>query len=103
MGQIGLWATGAVSAGFMSWTSAISPLMPILYTLAGLVLAYFAFRAAGYAAVALVFVAGLIVGGQQTAGGQGGPEGLLQFITLGIIVLLVVIWLGARRDRASRR
>ena len=97
MGQVGLWATGEVPAGFMSWTSALSPLMPILYTLAGLVLAYFAFRVAGYAAVALVFVAGLIVGG------QGGPEGLLQFITLGIIALLIVIWLGNRRDQATRR
>lgn len=97
MGQIGLWATGAVPAGFMAWTSAISPLMPVLYTLTGLVLAYFAFRVAGYAAVALVFVAGLIVGG------QGSSEGFLQFITLGIIVLLVMIWLGNRRDRAARR
>lgn len=97
MGQIGLWASGAVPAGVMAWTTAISPLMPILYTAAGIVLAYFAFRAAGYAAMALVFVAALIVGG------QGGPEGLLQYIALGIIALLVVIWLGKRRDQAARR
>jgi molecular chaperone DnaJ len=70
--------------------------MPILYTLVGLVAAYFAYRAAGYAALALVFVGALVVGG------QGGPVGLLQFVTLGIIALLVVIWLGNRSDRAAR-
>ena len=96
LGQLGLWAENPVSAGFMSWISLASPLMPIFYTLAGLVLAYFAYRAGGYGAVALVFVAGLVASGQ-------GPEGLLQFVTLGIIVLLVVIWLGSRRDQNSRR
>jgi hypothetical protein len=30
------------------------------------------------------------------------PEGLLQFGTLGIVLLLVVIWLGSRRERAAR-
>jgi molecular chaperone DnaJ len=70
--------------------------MPIVYTLVGLVVAYFAYRAAGYAALALVFVAALAVGS------QGLPEGLLQFGTLGIIILLVVILLGNRRDRAAR-
>ena len=35
-------------------------------------------------------------------GGQGQLEELLQFGTLGIILLLVVIWLGNRRDRAAR-
>ena len=70
--------------------------MPILYVLVGLVVAYFAFRSAGYAALALVFVAALVVGG------QGEPEGLLQFATLGIVILLVVIWLGNRRARAAR-
>ena len=103
MGQVGLWAANPESAGFMSWVELLSPLMPILYTAAGVIMAYFAFRAAGYAAMALVFVAGLIVGGQQTAGAQGGPEGLLQYTTLGIIALLVVIWLGHRRDQNSRR
>src|ERR671911_337501 len=58
--------------------------------------AFFAFRAAGYAALALVFVAALAVGS------QGLPEGLLQFGTLGIIILLVVILLGNRRERAAR-
>jgi molecular chaperone DnaJ len=97
VGQLGLWATGAVPAGFMAWTAAISPLMPILYTLVGLVGAYFAFRAAGYFAVALVFIAALVIGG------QGGPEGLVQFGTLGILLLLVAIYLGNRRNQATRR
>ena len=101
MGQVGLWAVNPESAGFMSWAELLLPLMPILYTAAGVILAYFAFRSAGYAAMALVFVASLIVGNQQTAG--GGPEGLLQYTTLGIIALLVVIWLGHRRDQNSRR
>src|ERR671912_178620 len=60
------------------------------------VAAYFAFRAAGYAALALTFVAALVVGGQ-------GPDGLLQFATVGIIVLLVVVYLGNRRESAARR
>jgi molecular chaperone DnaJ len=95
-GQIGLWATGTANAGILAGIGALAPFLPILYTLVGLVVAYFAFRAAGYAALALVFVAALVVGG------QGPPEGLLQFGTLGIIVLLVVIWVGNRRDRAAR-
>ena len=65
--------------------------------LVGLVVAYFAFRAAGYAALALAFVAALVVGG------QGGPENFLQFVTVGVIVLLVVVFLGNRRESAARR
>jgi molecular chaperone DnaJ len=95
-GQIGRWATVEPNAGVLAGIGVLAPFLPILYTLIGLVVAYFAFRAAGYAALALVFVAALVVGG------QGPPEGLLQFGTLGIIVLLVVIWLGNRRDRAAR-
>ena len=95
-GQLGLWATGGADAGFLTWLTNLAPFMPILYTLVGLVAAYFAYRAAGYAALALVFVAALVVGSQEL------PEGLLQFGTLGIIVLLVVIWLGNRRARAAR-
>ena len=34
-------------------------------------------------------------------GGQASPVGLLQFGALGIIVLLVVIWLGNRRAARS--
>jgi molecular chaperone DnaJ len=95
-GQIGLWATGVADPGLLAFTAALTPFLPIVYTLVGLVVSYFAYRAAGYAALALVFVAVLVVGG------QGLPEGLLQFGTLGIIVLLVVIWLGNRRARAAR-
>jgi molecular chaperone DnaJ len=95
-GQLGLWATGAVDPGLLAFTGALAQFLPILYTLVGLVVAYFAYRTAGYAALALIFVAALVVGG------QGGPVGLLQFVTLGVIVLLVVIWLGNRRDRAAR-
>src|SRR5829696_7635133 len=97
IGQIGMWATGAVDPGSFGFFKVLAPFMPILYSLVGLVVAYFAFRAAGYAALALSFVAALVVGG------QGGPEGLLQFATVGIIVLLVVVYLGNRRESAARR
>src|SRR5918995_1825885 len=97
IGQIGMWATGAVDRGPFGFFKVLAPFMPILYSLVGLVVAYFAFRAAGYAALALSFVAALVVGG------QGGPEGLLQFATVGIIVLLIVVYLGNRRESAARR
>jgi molecular chaperone DnaJ len=98
VGQLGLWATipEQVNPGPFVFATALAPFMPILYTLVGLVASYFAYRAAGYVAVGLVFLSALVVGG------RGGPEGLLQFATLGIIILLVVIWLGNRRDRARR-
>jgi molecular chaperone DnaJ len=95
IGQIGLWA-GGVDPGIFGSVTVLNPFMPILYSLVGLVVAYFTFRAAGYAALALAFVAALVVGGQ-------GPEGLLQFTTVGIIVLLVVVYLGNRRESAARR
>ena len=95
VGQIGFWAEGQ-SAGVFSFLTALAPFMFILYSLAGLAVAYFAFRAAGYAALALAFVAALVVGAQ-------GPERLLQFVTVGIIVLLVVVYLGNRRESVSRR
>ena len=98
VGQLGLWATGEADAGaIFAWTTALDPFMPILYTLAGLAVGYFAYRAAGYAALALVFVAALVVGG------QGGPENFLQFVTVGIIILLAVMYLGTRRDNNARR
>jgi molecular chaperone DnaJ len=96
VGQIGLWATGQTPAGAFSFLTVLAPFMFILYSLVGLVAAYFAFRAAGYAALALAFVAALVVGAQ-------GPEGLLQFATVGIIVLLVMVYLGNRRESAARR
>jgi len=98
IGQIGLWATAPeqVDPGPFSLVAALAPFMPILYSLVGLVVAYFTFRAAGYAALALAFVAALVVGGQ-------GPAGLSQFATVGIIVLLVVVYLGNRRESAVRR
>ena len=96
IGQIGLWATGQSEAGPFAFVTVLAPFMPILYSLVGLIVAYFAFRAAGYATLALAFVAALVVGGQ-------GPEGLLQFATVGIIVLLVVVYLGSRRESAARR
>jgi molecular chaperone DnaJ len=98
IGQIGLWATAPeqVNPGPFTFVTALAPFMPLLYSLVGLGVAYFAYRAAGYAALALSFVAAIVVGGQ-------GPEGLLQFATVGIIVLLVVIYLGNRRESAARR
>jgi molecular chaperone DnaJ len=96
VGQVGLWATGQVDPGPLAFLTALGPFMPILYSLVGLVVAYFAFRVAGYAALALTFVAALVVGGQ-------GPQGLLQFLTVGIIVLLVVVYFGNRRESAARR
>jgi molecular chaperone DnaJ len=96
IGQIGLWATGQSDPGPLGFVAVLAPFMPVLYSLVGLAVAYFAFRAAGYAALALAFVAALVVGGQ-------GPTGLLQFATVGIIVLLVVVYLGNRRESAARR
>jgi molecular chaperone DnaJ len=96
IGQIGMWAAGQADPGLFGFVKVLAPFMPILYSLVGLVVAYFAFRAAGYAALALAFVAALVVGSQ-------GPEGLLQFVTVGIIVLLVVVYLGNRRESAARR
>jgi molecular chaperone DnaJ len=95
VGQIGLWAQGE-SPGIFAFLTVLDPFMFILYTLVGLVAGYLAFRAAGWAGLALIFVAALVVGG------QGEPVGLLQFVTLGIVVLLAVIWLGNRRDAAAR-
>ena len=95
VGQIGLWAQGE-NPGVFAFLMALDPFMFILYTLVGLVAGYLAYRAAGWAGLGLVFVAALVVGG------QGEPVGLLQFVTAGIVVLLVVIWLGNRRDAAAR-
>jgi molecular chaperone DnaJ len=97
VGQIGLWATGIADAGVLASIGPLAPFMPILYTLVGLLAAYFAYRATGWAGIALVFVAALVVGG------SGGPENFVRFATLGIIILLVVIYLGSRRQRTAWR
>ena len=98
VGQLGLWATGAnVPPAAFAWAAGLGPVMWVIYALAGLLASYFAYRAAGWAGVALVFVAALVVGG------SGGPERLVQFTTLGIALLLAEIFLGSRRDRSARR
>lgn len=98
-GQIGLWSTvpDRVDPGVFAGIGVLAPFMPILYILAGLITAYFAYRYAGYVAVALVFIAALVVGG------SGGPEGMLQYNTLGIAALLIWIYLGSRRAQMSRQ
>ena len=95
VGQIGLWAQGE-NPGVFAFLTSLAPFMFVLYTLAGLVAGYLAYRAAGWAGLALVFVAALVVGG------QGEPASLLRYLTVGIILLLVVIWLGNRRDAPAR-
>ncbi len=94
-GQLGLWAMG-IGRGSLTWTAAMQPYMPVIYAAVGLVASYLAFRFAGYVAVALVFIAALVVGE------RGGPTGLLQFATLGIIILLLWIYLGNRREQSRR-
>ncbi|QIN84926.1 DnaJ domain-containing protein [Rubrobacter tropicus] len=94
-GQVGIWASGQ-GAGVLEFLTVLNPFMFLVYTLVGLVAGYLAFRTAGWAGLALVFVAALVVGG------QGEPPSLLRFLTVGIVTLLVVIWLGNRRDAAGR-
>jgi molecular chaperone DnaJ len=95
VGQIGRWAVGIdLPPGFtFSWVLALGPFMPLLYALVGLLTAYFSYRATGWAGVALVFVAVLVVTG------SGGPPSFAWFATLGIAVLLAAIYLGNRRNR----
>lgn len=104
VGQIGLWAVGAADPGFLSGIQVISPFMFVIFTLTGLVAAYFAFRAAGYWAVGLVFLSALVVGGQasQRAESAGTELLVIQPVAIGIGLLLLVIYLGNRRDQASR-
>ena len=96
-GQLGFWVLGRGTPGFATWLLTLAPFMPILYSLVGLIATYFAYRAAGWAGVALVFVAALVVGE------SGGPPGLVQFATVGIVLLLVALSLGNRRARANWR
>ncbi|MGI8651095.1 MAG: DnaJ domain-containing protein [Rubrobacter sp.] len=97
IGQVGLWASSPETAGVLAGVSVLAPFMTPVYVFAGLVVTYLAYKAAGYWAVALVFLAALVVGG------SGGPEGLLQFVTVGILAFLAVIYFGNRRDTRSRR
>ncbi len=98
VGQLGRWAVGIdLPPGFaFPLALALGPFMPILYALVGLATAYFSCRAAGWAGAALAFVAALVVGG------SGGPPGLLQFATVGILALLAAIYLGNRVQRNRR-
>jgi len=97
VGQVGRWAVGLdTPPSFVAWVTALGPFMFILYTLVGLLASYFAYRAAGYAGVALVFVATLVVST------RGGPETMLQLCTLGIILLLAAIYMGNRREETAR-
>ena len=98
VGQIGLWATGAnTPPGVLDpGVTSLGPLMFLPYTIVGLLAAYFAYKAAGWAALALVFVAALVVSG------SGGPEGLLQFVSLGIGLIVLAIYLGNRRGERRR-
>jgi molecular chaperone DnaJ len=95
-GQLGLWAIGAANPGSLTWTVSVRPYMPVIYAAVGLAASYLAFRSAGYVAVALVFIAALIVGQ------SGGPQGLLQFAALGIIIFLLWIYAGNRLERSRR-
>jgi len=98
VGQIGRWAIGIdLPPGPVAWVQTLAPLMPFVYLLVGLLAAYFAYRAAGWAGLALVFVAELVV--VQS----GGPPGLAWSATAGIVVLLAAIYLGQRRARANWR
>ncbi|WP_119070969.1 J domain-containing protein [Rubrobacter indicoceani] len=97
VGQLGIWANVPQTAGALSGISALAPFMTPVYVLAGLVVTYFAYKSAGYWAVALTFLAALVVGG------SGGPEGLLQFISVGVLAFLAVIYFGNRRDARSRQ
>ena len=103
VGQIGLWATKVADPGVLSSITILSPFMFIFYTLTGLAVAYFTYRAGGYAALALAFLGLLIVGQRGGPSGGGDPQGMLQFGVLGMLLLLVLIYLGKRRDEAARQ
>jgi curved DNA-binding protein CbpA len=103
-GQLGLWAGGYGTPGFLSWMTQIQPFMFVLYTVIGVVAAFYAYRLAGYAGLGLVFIAAIIVS-QSAPSGGGGPvlQGFLQASILGIILLLALIYLGNRRNASARR
>lgn len=103
VGQIGLWASGVSNPGPLLGISVLDPFMFVFYTLTGLIVAYFTYRSSGYATLALGFLGLLIVGQRGGPSGGGEPESLLQFGALGMLLLLVVIYLGKRRDEAARQ
>ncbi|WP_047866158.1 DnaJ domain-containing protein [Rubrobacter aplysinae] len=103
-GQLGLWAGGYGTPGFLSWMTGIQPFMFILYTAVGIAAAFYAYRLAGYAGLGLVFIAAIIIS-QSAPSAGGGPvlQGFLQASILGLIFLLVLIYLGNRRNASARR
>jgi molecular chaperone DnaJ len=103
IGQLGLWASQVANPGALEGLTVLEPIMFVPYTLIGLIAAYFTFRYAGYAGLALAFVAMLVVGQRGGPGGSGQPENLLQFGALGMFLLLAVIYFGKRRDDNARR
>lgn len=103
VGQIGMWATGVSDPGPLAGIVVLAPLIFILYTLTGLAVAYFTYRTGGYAALALAFLGLLIVGQRGGPSGGGQPEGMLQFGVLGMLLLVVLIYLGKRRDETARQ
>lgn len=103
VGQLGLWASQVANPGALEGLTVLEPIMFVPYTLIGLIAAYFTFRYAGYAGLALAFVAMLVVGQRGGPGGSGQPENLLQFGALGMFLLLAVIYFGKRRDDNARR
>lgn len=104
-GQLGLWAEGFGTPGLLSWMIGIQPFMFLLYTVVGVVAAFYAYQLAGYSGLGLVFIAALIVSqsAPSAPGGEGVIQGFLQYGILGIIVVLALIYLGNRRDARARR
>lgn len=103
-GQLGLWAGGYGTPGILSWMTAIQPFMFILYTVVGIVAAFYALKLAGYAGLGLVFIAALIVSQSAPSAGGGEPilQGFLQASVVGIIFWLVLAYLGNRREARAR-
>lgn len=104
-GQLGLWAEGFGTPGFLSWMIGIQPFMFLLYTVVGVVAAFYAYRLAGYAGLGLVFIAALIVSQSAPSSGGANPalQGFLQYGILGIVMVLALIYLGNRRNARARR
>jgi molecular chaperone DnaJ len=98
VGQLGFWSIGiGTPPGLAGWMLALAPFMPILYFLVGLLGTYFAYRSAGWAGAALVFVAMLVVVRSAS------PPGLAWSAAAGIVALLAAVYLGNRRASAGWR